>query len=135
MTNLVFTIQGNPEDEDGNPYGYKRMLKKHMREDARKYLAWQNYVREAFEDTYPDVWMEADEKFPLTSTMANPVRMDIIIEWASDGHRSDADNVYKGIQDSLFRNDKYVTAGSFESSLSPEGKGRVIVKINFQGDI
>lgn len=65
---------------------------------------------------------------PLTTSRNNPARMDIQIEFASDV-RPDPDNVFKGIADALFENDKYLS-GSFDYSYAKEG--RVLVKITFK---
>lgn len=131
MIALTFVIQGNPDDDDGNPLGYKRMLKQHMREDARRYLEWLKHVREAFEDAYPDVFM-TDDKWPLTTSKTSHARMNVDIEFANDGHRADCDNVYKGIADALFQNDKYLMEGHYKGVISPDQKGRVYVTINFE---
>lgn len=54
--------------------------------------------------------------------------MDIKIEWANGAH-ADGDNIFKGIADALFVNDKQVSAGSFESKMSEDKVGKVFVKI------
>lgn len=54
-------------------------------------------------------------------------RMDIMIHWAGGVH-GDPDNVWKGIADALFQNDKNV-AGSFDFKNAEDFKGKVEVTI------
>ena len=53
--------------------------------------------------------------------------MSITIFWVNGVH-ADPDNVFKGLADALFLNDKFLD-GAFESHYSPDGKGRVEVEI------
>jgi Holliday junction resolvase RusA-like endonuclease len=53
--------------------------------------------------------------------------MDIKIFWMNGIH-GDPDNIFKGIADALFKNDKFLD-GSFESHYSQDGKGRVEISI------
>ena len=62
---------------------------------------------------------------PIDLSKAYKVRMDILI-YFKDDVRADADNVFKGIADALFDNDKYVV-GSFDYKTPEDGKGRVEV--------
>lgn len=128
---LEFTIRGNQEDRHGNPIPYERVLKQHMRARSVRYMDWQAYVRTACIDVEknragmflhkmgPHVRLEKGEK----------CHMAIFIEWASGAH-GDGDNVWKGIADALFVNDKDID-GSFvgRMSESKQGKVDVIIKI------
>jgi hypothetical protein len=127
-----FTIQGNTENPAGNPLGYTRMLRYSKRDDAVKYRAWCAHVRDQFEqqiDTGNRSFYDGmgDEK-PLTTTRGSPARMDIEIEFANDA-RADCDNVYKGIADALFKNDKYLMDGSFKGTFAEDKIGKVKIKI------
>ena len=64
---------------------------------------------------------------PFKTSSAERARMDIRI-YHRNGIHGDADNIFKGIADALFKNDKYLD-GSFETHYSPDGKGRVEVDI------
>ena len=55
-------------------------------------------------------------------------RMDLMIYYADETH-PDSDNVFKGIADALFMNDKHVV-GSFDYEHDREGGGRVEVTIH-----
>lgn len=113
-----------------NPVGYKRMITGRMRAESARYLAWMRFVREELAVTTADakvllaahrnehvIYLESDQY----------ARMDIIIAWADETH-GDADNVWKGIADSLFKQDKHV-AGSFEFG-HLEGKKTGFVDVN-----
>lgn len=54
--------------------------------------------------------------------------MFIRIEWASGNH-GDVDNIWKGIADALFDNDKRVVVGGFYSTKSSAKIGLVEVRI------
>jgi Holliday junction resolvase RusA-like endonuclease len=45
-----------------------------------------------------------------------------------NGLHADPDNVFKGIADALFKNDKFLD-GSFVSDYAPDSKGRVEISI------
>lgn len=66
-------------------------------------------------------------KFDLSDRYAK-VEMDI--EWYDEGH-ADGDNVYKGILDGLFLNDKNVIEGHYRCNPIPTKQGNVTVKITF----
>lgn len=137
MIEYTFTIEGNHTGNRGNPIGYTRVLSNGWRADATRYMNWCKYVRTAF-------YLAKDPKYglmkwselgkmpkPLTTTKDHPARMDIEIEYANN-QRPDGDNVFKGIADALFDDDKYLMAGSYVGSMSAEKKGRVLVKIKIQ---
>ncbi len=131
-----FTIHGNQDDPNGNPIGYKRLLRGKIRDADVKYIDWCNFVRDVFYQENKNIdlsWKNNFEKMtsekPLTTTNKNTAKLSIKIEFAKDGTRADCDNVFKGISDALFFNDKYVMQGYFEGKLSDCGKGKVDVDI------
>lgn len=63
---------------------------------------------------------------PLT-ILKNSARMDIKIAWANE-HHGDPDNIFKGIADALFYDDKHL-AGSFEFEHGKDGKVEVNILI------
>lgn len=130
---IQFTIKGNPEDIYGNPVPYVRVVGRALwLPGAKKYHAWKSYVRRCFYKGYPEFVMCDGKKIliddqPLTTKMSEKARMDIKIFWMNGLH-ADPDNVFKGIADALFKNDKFLD-GSFESDYAPDSKGRVEVSI------
>lgn len=138
MTEIKFTINGNQDDPRGNPMGYKRTLNHSWRADSTKYVKWCEYVRKHYQiygipivvrEGAKDYLKKIKHMKPFTTSRSLPLRMDLEIEFANDV-RPDPDNVFKGIADALFENDKYLMAGSFTSRMSEDKKGRVIVRIN-----
>ena len=130
---IQFTIKGNPEDIYGNPVPYVRVVGRALwLPGAKKYHAWKSYVRKCFYKGYPEFVMCDGKKIliddqPLTTTASGKARMDIKIFWMNGLH-ADPDNVFKGIADALFKNDKFLD-GSFESEYAADSKGRVEVNI------
>lgn len=121
---------GNQEFALGNPLGYHRTTQQSKWNDAsQRYEAWKSYVQGCYNDAGLPFENPIEEK-PLTTSAENPMRMDIEIEFSSDGRRPDPDNVFKGIADALFKNDKHLMAGSFVSKISPDkvGSVKVIIK-------
>ena len=53
--------------------------------------------------------------------------MSIKIHWVNGVH-ADPDNVFKGLADALFKNDKFLD-GAFESQYASDGRGKVEVEI------
>jgi Holliday junction resolvase RusA-like endonuclease len=137
---LEFIVVGNQENINGNPIGYHRTTQKaKFTNEHQRYEAWKAYVQKAFSKTFgpgPVVagnrmsWEQLRTGKVLNTTEENPVRVDIYIEYANNA-RPDNDNVFKGICDALFVNDKYVKSGSFDYDLT--GRGRVFIKITFLG--
>ncbi len=133
MKKITFLIKGNQDDWHGNPVPYVRVVKRALwLPQARRYNAWKSYVRRSFYGDYPEYLMSAGKNLltnilPLTTNSADRARMDIRIYWRNGIH-GDPDNIFKGIADALFTNDKFLD-GSFETHYSPDGKGRVEIDI------
>lgn len=143
MQIIEFVITGNQENPKGNPIPYTRVTQGTKWTDkALRYGAWKDHVVQQFERAakasgFP---LDLDDQQAVremirTGRPTKPIRlekstarMDIRIEWANEAH-ADADNIFKGILDALFVNDKNVTAGSFESKKSADGVGKVFIKI------
>ena len=133
---ITFTIYGNQEDENGNPLGYHRTTQNSSWNPAsRRYERWKEYVRQTFfdagykADDVDDLKSKLNVK-PISTSEKRTARMDIQMEFANNT-RPDCSNVYKGIEDALFRNDKYVMWGNFSGITSKEKKGKVKVTIHF----
>lgn len=130
MRQIAFSIRGNQENPDGNPIPYERSTQRgQWMPRVKRYREWQNYVRKIFSEAAErgPIAEYFDEK-PIPKTKQK-ITMDITIFWANDAH-GDSDNIWKGIADALFENDKYVS-GSFEFFQSGEKKGIVYVTISF----
>lgn len=129
MNTFNFTIHGNHESATGNPCPYFRVTGKALwLPGAKRYNAWKQHVRSIFYGAYPKLLFgrRLDER-PLGTSPETKTRMDIKIFWANKLH-ADEDNIFKGIADALFENDKNLD-GSFEAHYSPDKKGRVEVII------
>jgi hypothetical protein len=130
---LSFVIKGNQDDWHGNPIPYTRVVKRALwLPEAKRYNAWKSYARRSFYGEYPAYLMRAGntmltELQPFKTTAASKARMDVRIYWMNGIH-GDPDNIFKGLADALFKNDKFLD-GSFESHYSPDGKGRVEIDI------
>lgn len=94
-------IIGNQEDpKNGNPIPYERMTQrgKWKNRRAQRYLAWKKYVQEC--------WLEKYGRF-LKYDGSESIRLDVTCLFRGENH-GDPDNIYKGIADALFANDKHV---------------------------
>jgi hypothetical protein len=129
---IKFTIYGNQEDNEGNPVPYLRVVRGALwLPQARRYAAWKDYVRGALFLIHPNSAPNMNDfphgDFPFTTKSSIRARMDIRIFWRNGVH-GDPDNIFKGIADSLFKDDKFLD-GSFESCHSSDGQGKVEVDI------
>lgn len=112
MSRFRYSI-GKKSVDIRNPMGYKRTLRNQMREDAARYLAWQQFVRAEFQRFTSIAKLGAGREFAHPIDLGDRyVRMDVIIAYVNEAH-ADPDNVWKGIADALIKQDKHA-AGSFE---------------------
>lgn len=139
MIKYCFTIYGNQEDKEGNPIPYLRSTRNSQWNEATKrYNAWKDYVRKAFFEMAKIAKPSSEYNLlELTSfKKGKPIDMkkgvaadvSVVIFFANNTH-GDGDNVFKGIVDALFVNDKEIRAGKFTSIVSPLKKGYVDVTI------
>lgn len=138
MSKFTFTIKGNQESNVGNPLAYFRTTQgSRWNAGSKKYDAWKQFVKGCFLSELMDkkkitgadfkalVYVHPNMK-PIQKSKLK-MRMDLQIYWCSDAH-ADPDNVFKGIADALFENDKYL-AGSFDFTQAIDKKGKVDVTI------
>jgi len=94
------TIRGNQEDpKQGNPIPYERTTQgSHWDPRKKRYAAWKRYVVGCWLEQFGDI-----PKFKNGSSY----RLDVDCFFKNETH-GDPENVRKGIQDSLFLNDKHV---------------------------
>lgn len=128
MRSFSFTIRGNQKDDTGNPIPYKRTLGGVYSKTSKDYFEWKDYVRSEFDRDCKSQYTVESMPYPVLAFPGESVSMIIHIHWKNNKN-ADGDNIFKGIADALFQNDKCIFAGSFFSALSPEKKGRVDVKI------
>lgn len=136
-TQINFTIHGNQEDPTGNAIPYLRTTQKSQWTDkAKRYANWKDFVRAAYLDAVLPLKKISREEFADYHDVIQkkPIKakkdrscMDILIYWKNDAH-ADPDNIFKGIADALFENDKYLV-GSFDYIYCEYQKGRVEVTI------
>lgn len=127
-TKYTFEVIGNQEDPKGNPLGYFRMTQgTKWSTAAQKYLKWKSHVVKAFNKA--GYQHHNPLNFAPVSLQKNEAaRVDISIVFANE-RRADCDNVYKGVLDALFENDKQVMAGSFYAVVDSSG-GKISIEIN-----
>lgn len=111
-TDCKFIIYGNQEKKLGNPIPYFRQTQASSRfnKNAKRYHAWKDYVRKvAQEQGFRNVIYRGQ-----STIIENPkkIKMDMMIYFGNKTH-GDSDNIFKGIADSLFPQDKTV-CGSFD---------------------
>jgi len=130
---VKFEIRGNQENDEGNPIPYVRSTQRgQFKPNVRRYSMWKHYVLRAFYDKYPNFSPKVNAA-PIFSgkifatSRTNPMRMKLMIYFASDAH-ADPDNIFKGIADALFSNDKYLAVQA-DFAESADKKGKVVVEI------
>ena len=133
MKKIRFTIRGNQENSYGNPIPYLRTTQNSQWTDkAQRYQAWKGHVVANFIDCiqampkeeraeFADVINLADKK-PIKKSK-NKIAVIATFVFKDDTH-ADCDNIFKGIADALFMNDKYVI-GSFDFSYGPRGMSEI----------
>ena len=138
MQKIVFTIEGNQDEQKGNPIPYFRTTAGSQWTDgAMRYNNWKGFVRRKFLDHIQE---NGDKTLYDTFNFSmfkkgNPIpaqkekqMMSLKIVWANRAH-GDCDNIFKGIADSLFVNDKYLASGGFDYEYSKDGKGSVEITL------
>lgn len=112
---MNFTIFGNQESRTGNPIPYHRTTQgSYWNASSKRYLSWKNYVVKSFCD---QLNIKDDGRKPIKKS-AEKLNMKLHIYFKDKTH-GDSDNVFKGIADALFENDKYLS-GSFDYSYDKE---------------
>lgn len=137
MKTITFTIYGNPKKKNGNPMPYTRTTQgSKFSKKALEYSAWKGHVVASYLD-HIDGMKKIDradfgdahdliQRKPIKATK-NKMHMSIHSTFVDDTH-GDSDNVFKGIADALFQNDKYLE-GSFTFERGDVGKVEVTISL------
>lgn len=134
LSPIKFTIYGNHENEAGNPIPYTRTTQKgKWGAKYQRYVMWKSHVQDAFLKAFPGkentdmrrVWNKNFLNFnkPIALRKDEKVKMSIMITFVGE-RRGDPDNIFKGIADALFANDKNV-AGNIDFQSGEKGKVEV----------
>lgn len=133
MTTIQFSIYGNQENDAGNPIPYFRQTQASSRfnASAKRYHAWKDHVRGALQVCHDVPITVPDRNQVLSLFDGTPdASMEIMIHFASESH-ADPDNIFKGIADALFDNDKHLACDGIHFEHAADKKGRVDVTIKF----
>lgn len=139
MTTISFTIHGNHEDQAGNPIPYFRTTQKgQFNKGARRYHGWKDYVRKTYTDMFGDkpkspcrmttteykkiYEFEKKQSEKPIDLEGKKAYMTLAITFKNKAH-ADCDNIYKGIADALFINDKTLASRGFDYEYAEKGKG------------
>jgi len=124
---LSFEIPGNQENPKGNPLAYTRVTVRGLwLPRAVKYANWKEYVRGCYINSLEKVEKQfaadllVQQGKPIKLAKGEEAFMSLYISWA-DGRHADPDNVFKGVCDSLFVDDKNVY-GSFVHAVEQQDK-------------
>lgn len=126
---IEFSIYGNQENPDGNPIPYTRVTQGSTWSDkAQRYEKWKSYVVVASGLDYVMDTNKMKMLKPIEVPKGYKVWMTVMSTFMNETH-PDSDNVFKGIADALFQNDKKV-AGLHDFDVVKGGRGRVDVSIH-----
>jgi hypothetical protein len=130
MKYYTFTIEGNQKDPQGNPIPYKRTLAGKFRKDSIDYMEWKEFVRSEFDRKGVPRPVSSTKSFPYPELcdQHEVAVLTLNIGWR-DRKGGDCDNIFKGIADALFENDKCIVEGHFYSRYTEEKAGNVVVGI------
>lgn len=130
----TFTIEGNQENKVGNPLPYLRRTQGSLwSKESKRYEAWIEFVRRQcyFQTTLEERWNTRGRtmryEHPFTTSRNEYARMDVMM-WFADETHADPDNIFKGLADALFKNDKHL-AHSVDFGHASDGRGRVDIII------
>lgn len=146
MRVIAFTINGNQEYEDGNPIPYFRTTQgSQFTEGAIRYREWKKYVQKTYKNAVGEAEVEekktrmtvgeyhefikkdkkSDKPIDLKGSKAY---MTLQITFSDKTH-GDCDNVFKGIADALFQNDKTLASRGFDYQYGKSGRVDVLIEI------
>ena len=112
---IFFKIYGNQEDAKGNPIPYLRTTQKSQwTEKAQRYQQWKSYVVASYLDALGEIkkidradFGEAHDLLQRKPIKAGDHKQKMTLKIGfKDKTHADCDNIFKGIADALFMNDK-----------------------------
>lgn len=128
-----FTIEGNVRDRSGNPTPYLRRTQGSLwSKESIGYDDWLQYVRSECckQTTLIDQFGYRGKKIvlmhPIELKATEYARMELMIWFKGEAH-ADPDNVFKGMADALFKNDKHL---SHSVDFAHGQRGRIDVHIS-----
>lgn len=134
---IKFTVYGTNEDPKGNPIPYTRTTQKSQwTPRAMRYQNWKGRVVAAYLDAIEAIPKIARADFGEAHDLIQRKPIKAVV-WKQSMHMQiyykdekhpDSDNVFKGIADALFMNDKHLV-GSFDYHHDREGGGRIEIQI------
>lgn len=134
---FAFIIDGNQEDPNGNPMPYTRTTQgAKWSPKYERYQKWKSYVVGAFIKEFQNLDKQERAEFAkvVDFSKEKPIaksehkqKMSIEIYYKDKTH-ADSDNVFKGIADALFQNDKMLM-GDFDFFYSIKKQGKVTVRL------
>lgn len=134
---IQFTIHGNQNDPEGNAVPYTRVVGQALwTAPAKRYSDWKQYVQHNFlvalDEKHRGICSVAifHHKKPIILLNDQMAEMNIMIYWANELH-GDPDNVWKGIADALFFQDKHIM-GKKDFVHAEDKKGKVEISITMR---
>lgn len=134
---VEFYIVGNHRDSrNGNPYPKSRLTKRQQwTDEAKDYVAWKNYVANAFLKACPEQMRAVCEaRFALGGKPIPPfvgkARMEVLAYY-KNGRHPDTENVFGSIADSLFEDDNALV-GEFDFIVAHpkhSGSTHIVIKL------
>lgn len=131
-TIVRFTIYGNQDDRFANPIPYTRMTQ-HTKwlPKSQRYFKWKDYVKGFYIGEASK--LKGINNFDLLKKKPIPkstkkIKMSLMIYFKDKTH-ADCDNIYKGIADALFENDKYLVCGGIDYVYDIQGRVDVIIEL------
>lgn len=121
---INFWVHGTPDEpgmSGGNPQPYFRQTQRssHFDPGAKRYQRWQQYLVNSLLESVKGQPLEQEfaknilaKGKPIIIPPGGCGIVDTFIACKNKTH-GDADNIHKGVLDSLFANDKYVTKGTY----------------------
>lgn len=124
MKKICFTIKGNQENIKGNPIPYFRTTQAgQFNKGAKRYHEWADYVRAQFIDAIAEIKTSTEKmayKELIDFGQKKPIKesdkkqkMSMTVFFKDKSH-ADCDNIFKGIADALFMNDKYLISDGWD---------------------
>ncbi len=137
---ITFTIKGNQDDIFGNPIPYQRSTQaSQWLPKVIRYRDWKEYVSNEYLKAIGQdhrvvhrsrIKIAKGKKIRIEKAIPatkEKIMMTLKIVFCNKAH-GDCDNIYKGIADALFENDKYLACGGIDYEYGPKGMVEINIK-------